>query len=106
MPSRVASGVQSYPPCVPEQIQESMELRERALDAVQDVVVLEGAVGGRRRRGAGCRKRLRQSGVGTAKTAILQLVLRTERFNDVGIGPFIFRVHVCWCIKAHGDMLL
>lgn len=42
------SGVQSYAPCVPEQIQESMELREGALDAVQDVVVLEGAVSGRR----------------------------------------------------------
>lgn len=79
MSTRAVSGVQSYSPCVPEQIQESMELREGALDAVQDGVVLEGTVSGWRRRGAGCRERLGQGGVGTAKTAILQLILRRQK---------------------------
>lgn len=100
------SGVQSCAPRVPEQIQESMELRKRALDAVQDVLVLKGAGSGWRRRRAGCSECLGQSGVGTAKTAILQLILRRKRFSDVRTGAFVFRLHACWCITVNGDMSL
>lgn len=78
-------SVWCYAPCVPEQVQESMELREGALDTVQDSVVLEGTASGWRRRRARCCERLGQSGIGTAKTAILQLKLRRKRLIDVKI---------------------